>query len=135
MAVFKNAAEVHDYVGSIFDTALQSPFGDDLAATGMVLQLDFTDPAATLVLDLPGKAVHRGENADSTPDAVLTMSGDDANRFWQGKLGMMSALAGRRIKVKGNVRALIRLQPNSAFLYEVYTDRLTRDRRHDLLEQ
>jgi putative sterol carrier protein len=133
MATYADAAEVHRYVGGIFEQVLAAgPLGDKLCATGMVLRLHFTDPDATITLDLAGRQVHEGETA-ADPDAVLTMSGEDANRFWQGKMNLMSALAGRKIKVEGKIASLVKLQPSVQPLFAVYSDMLRANGRSDLL--
>jgi putative sterol carrier protein len=132
MAVFKNEAEVHRYLGGIFDQAFTGDLGDKLAETGMVLRLNITDPDAVLTVDLPNREVIRGSTAEE-PSATLTMSGDNANKFWQGKLNMMSAMATRKLKVEGNVMSMMKLQSSAEHLYEAYATQLRADGRTDLL--
>src|SRR5690349_16434161 len=49
---FKDAGEVRKYIGGIFESAFADPeIGPKLAATGVVLGFEFSEPEAFLVID------------------------------------------------------------------------------------
>src|SRR5436190_12179850 len=74
------SSEAHRYIGGIFDAAFADPeIGPKLTATGIVLRFEFTDPECTLVVDMPGRAVHAGEPAGIEPSATMAMKCETAN--------------------------------------------------------
>lgn len=92
------------------------------------------DPDASLVLDLPHRLVHQGDAAVAVlPNAVLELSGTDANRYWQGALNLTAALADGTARVGGAIIRLLRLGPHPQELRDHYRDVLRQNDRHDLL--
>jgi hypothetical protein len=130
---FTSPAEVVKYIGGIFEAAFED---DELAPrlreTGVVLKFALTDPDTVLVVDAPRGLVQEGDD-DVTVGATMTMAADVANAYWQGKENLPLAMAKGRIKVSGEIAALLRLAPLAKKLYPVYVDRLRRDGRDDLL--
>lgn len=134
MTAFADEAELHLYVGGLFERALDDPgLGDRLAATGVVLHHLCHDPVASLVLDLPNRQVHRGAPDDLAPNASLALSGADANRYWQGALNLTQALADGTASVGGAITRLLRLAPHPSELKDHYRDVLREHGRTDLL--
>ncbi|AIJ24660.1 MULTISPECIES: SCP2 sterol-binding domain-containing protein [Amycolatopsis methanolica group] len=134
MAGFATVDEVNTYIGGIFERALQDEnIGPKLAATGMVLRMNFTDPDSAVTVDLVAKKVLTGAEALVDADAELSMSSDTANRYWQGKVSLPLALAKGKLKIGGSAAQLLKLAPITKDLYPVYVDMLTADNRTDLI--
>ncbi|MFE3056897.1 SCP2 sterol-binding domain-containing protein [Nocardia sp. NPDC059239] len=131
---FKDADEVRKYIGGIFEAAFADPeIGPKLAATGVVLGFEFSDPEAYLVVDAPAKRVESGADHFTRSTATMRMTADIGNAYWQGKVNLPFAMARGKIKVGGNVASMLKLAPLGSKLYPVYLDSLHRDGRADLL--
>jgi putative sterol carrier protein len=131
---FKNSAEVATYIGGIFEAAFDDPeVGPKLVDTGLVIAFDFTDPEAVVVIDMANKAVREGLAGGTAPTAVMSMTAETGNAYWQGKVNLPLAMAKKKIKVEGNVASLLKLAPLGKKLYPVYIDRLKADGRDDLI--
>ena len=63
----------------------------------------------------------------------MTMTADTGNAYWQGKVNLPLAMAKSKIKVQGNVAALLKLAPLGKKLYPRYIATLQADGRDDLL--
>ena len=134
MGGFTTVEEVNRYIGGIFEKALQDEsIGPKLAATGICLRMNFTDPDSVVTVDLARQKVLTGEDADIDADAVLSMSTDTANRYWQGKLSLPLAMAKGKLKLGGSAAQLLKLAPITKDLYPVYVDMLNDDNRADLV--
>lgn len=131
---FKDAGEVRKYIGGIFEQAFADPeIGPKLAATGVVLGFDFSEPDTFLVIDAPAGAVKLGQESFLEATATMRMSADTGNAYWQGKVNLPIAMAKGKIKIGGNVASMLKLAPLASKLYPVYIDSLKQDGRADLL--
>lgn len=134
MPSFSSEEEVYRYIGAIFESAFKDEeIGPKLVDTGLVLKFSFTEPDSELVIDMPGKQVHRADAEGLTPSATMSMRGEVANAYWQGKVNLPFAMARGKISVDGNVAGLLKLAPLGKKLYPVYIDHLKNDGRQDLL--
>lgn len=130
---FRDADEVDTYLGGIFRAGFDDPtLRAKLNAAGIVVGFHFTDPDITLVIDMGNSVVQRGVG-DLSLDAEMTMTADVGNAYWQGKVNLPLAMAKSRIKVGGNVAAMLKVAPLSKQLFATYVERLTVDGRDDLL--
>lgn len=131
---FKDAGEVRKYIGGIFESAFADPeIGPKLAATGIVLGFDFSDPDAYLVVDTITQSVELGKESFDRSTATMKMAADTGNAYWQGKVNLPLAMARGKIKVGGNIASMLKLAPLGSKLYPSYVDSLQRDGRTDLL--
>lgn len=131
---FADGDELFRYVGRIFDEAFADPeIGPKLSGTAVVLRVRCTAPDNVMIVDTAGRAVHNGEVAGLQPTATISMAGEVANAYWQGKVNMPIAMARGKIKVEGNVASLLRLGPLIKKLFPVYVENLRADGRADLL--
>jgi putative sterol carrier protein len=131
---FQNSAEVAKYIGGIFEAAFEDPeIGPKLVDTGLVIAFDFTDPEAVVVIDMANKAVREGLAGGTAPTAMMSMTAETGNAYWQGKVNLPLAMAKKKIKVEGHVASLLKLAPLGKKLYPVYIDRLKADGRDDLI--
>ena len=132
-ASFRDAEDLHRYVGGIFVRALEDAvLGPKLVATGVRLKVVTTEPDATLILDLPQREIRLGAT-DEAADATMRMASELANRFWQGKVNLPVAMARGQVKVEGRVGALLKLVPSTKQLFPAYVDLVKGDGRDDLL--
>lgn len=133
MPSFANEDELYRYVGGIFEKGFADPeLGPKMEATQMVFESRCTDPASSLIIDMTERKVYRGADGPK-PDAVLTMSTETANAYWQGKVNLPFAMARGKVKVEGNVAKLLSLSPLGKKLYPQYVDLLKADGRDDLV--
>lgn len=135
MAKYSDSTDLRKFVGGIFEKAYENPdLGPKLQATGAVLMVECTDPNCTVVLDMPNKAVYTtAEEGGVIPNATLKMDTDTANRFWQGKVNMTLAMAKGQVKAEGAIMKVLKLVPNTKFLYPIYIQDLKDAGRDDLL--
>lgn len=131
---FVDGDELFRYVGRIFEVAFADPeIGPKLAGTGVVLRVRCTEPDNVMLVDAAGRAVHNGEAEGLQPSATISMKGELANAYWQGKVNMPIAMARGKITVEGNVASLLRLAPVMKKLFPVYIENLRSAGRADLL--
>ena len=64
------------------------------------------------------------------PKVKMTMSSETANRYFQGKENVAIAIARRRIKAGGDVKAALALIPITKPLYERYREMVAVDYPH-----
>ncbi|GAA1723960.1 SCP2 sterol-binding domain-containing protein [Aeromicrobium alkaliterrae] len=130
---FRDSTEVVTYIGGIFEKAYEDPaLAEKLKAAGIVLKFDFKDPDVVIVIDMANGTVTEGLGG-LDPDAEMTMSSDTGNAYWQGKVNLPLAMAKGKIKVGGNVAAMLKVAPLSKQLFGTYVERLQADGRDDLL--
>lgn len=130
---FKDAADVRKYLGGVFEVAFADPeIGPKLRDTNIVLKTSYSDPESIVIIDTVAGEVREGDAA-SEATAVMSMTADTGNAYWQGKVNLPLAMAKSRIAVEGNVAALLKLAPLGKKLYPKYIDMLEADGRDDLL--
>jgi putative sterol carrier protein len=135
MSAFKNADEVYEYIGKMFEIAVKEPsFVEATKDTGLVVLLTQTDPDATILIDFPAQTVVSGDAAKDAKSTVqLRMSSDNANKFWQGKLNFTLAMAQRKVKLEGKRSLALQLLPLTGPLFETYRSTLAAAGRDDLI--
>ena len=130
---FQSSAEVRKYLGGVFEAAVVDPeIGSKLKSTGIVLKTIYTDPDSIVVIDTVTGEVREGD-FESECTASMTMTADTGNAYWQGKVNLPLAMAKSKIKVEGNVAALLKLAPLGKRLYPKYIAALEADGRNDLI--
>ncbi|WP_407684925.1 SCP2 sterol-binding domain-containing protein [Mycobacterium sp. HUMS_1102779] len=133
MGVFKDGDEATKYIAGIFEKAVaDESIGDQLAASGVVLQLNCSDPDIQITVDMPNKKVFTG-SCDLSPTVAMSMTSDMANRFWQGKLNLAVSLAKGQVRAKGPVPKILKLVPVAKKLFPRYEELLRAEGRTDLL--
>lgn len=130
---FTDSAEVRQYLGGIFETAFADPdVGPKLKATGIVLKTVYSEPDSTLIIDATSGTVYEGDESTEA-SAVMSMTADTGNAYWQGKVNLPLAMAKSKIKVQGNVASLLKLAPLGKKLYPKYVDMLRANGRDELI--
>ena len=70
------------------------------------------------------------DDVDWEPKVKMTMSSEVANRYFQGKENVPMAIARRRIKTGGDLKAALALIPITKPVYEQYRGWLEREKPH-----
>ncbi len=137
MAVFKDEAEVYQYIGGIFEEALADPvIGQKFAESGVILKVVHTEPDSVFTVDMPAGKVLYGDDARNGPKPVveMRMKADVGHRFWLGKVNISLALAKGEMRAKGPVPKILKLVPLAKGLFPKYREMLEKSGRTDLLE-
>lgn len=132
---FKDADEVYQYIGAMFETATKAPdFVEATKGGNLVILIKQTKPDAAILVDFPNQTVKTGDEAlAGTSTVQLRMSSDNANKFWQGKLNFTLAMARRQVKLDGKRSVALKLLPLTEGLFDTYKQRLKDGGREDLL--
>jgi hypothetical protein len=134
LATFADTPEAEKYIGGIFEAGFADPdVRQALARSGLVLRMNLSQPEAVITADLAAAQVHYGDADAPAPNMTMTLDGETANRFWQGKVSIPLAVARKHITVSGALPKLIALLRHAKTMYAVYIQRLERDNRADLL--
>ncbi len=80
--------------------------------------------------DEPSLAWEWSDDIDWEPKVRMTMSSETANRYFQGKENVAIAIARRRIKAGGDVKAALALIPITKPLYARYREMIAADYPH-----
>ena len=70
------------------------------------------------------------DDVDWEPKVRMTMSSETANKYFQGKENVAMAIARRRIKTGGDVKAALSLIPITKPLYDRYRDMVSAEYPH-----
>ncbi len=126
--------EVMDRTFELMDT--DPDMGPKLRDADVPQRFEFTD--VDLVLNV--RAVRDGEegnlhwewsdDVDWDPKVKMSMSSETANKYFQGKENVAMAIARRRIKTGGDVKAALALIPITKPLYGMYAEMVAEDYPH-----
>ena len=135
MPYFKNATEVYEYIGGLFDELAQdTELEQRFRTTNTTVQYRYANPEAQITvrtrMDEPTR-IDRGET-DMDPQVVMTMDADTAHRFWLGKVNVTVALARGQMHAKGPVAKVLKLVPLLKPAFPRYRQRLIDAGREDL---
>ena len=126
---FTSPEEFREVMDRVFGMLDADPeMGPRLRDADVPQRFEFTD--LDLVVNI--RAARAGEegnlhwewtdDVDWEPRVRMTMSSDTANRYFQGKENIALAIARRRIKTGGDVRAALALIPVTRPIYARYTE-------------
>lgn len=136
MPFFRDAAEVRDYVGKMFELFVAKPeYEDKLKSSGLVVRLNYAEPDSVIIIDFPGQQVFYDDDAPAAPAAnvEMYMNCDDAHRFWTGKLNFPIAMARKKVRMEGSTAKAMKLLPLTNPLFDTYKQLLADAGRDDLL--
>jgi putative sterol carrier protein len=136
MSTFNDAAEVYEYLGKMFEIAVNDPqFVEATKGGDLVVRLTQTDPDSTILIDFPGQKVTCGDAAEGAPSTVeLRMSADNGHKFWLGRLNFTLAMAQGKAKMTGSRSKALKLLPLTKPLFAKYEELLRSAGREDLLK-
>jgi hypothetical protein len=126
--------EVMDRVFAMMDG--DPEMGPQLQDADVPQRFEFTD--VDLVVNIraaqPGEDGHLhwewSDDVDWEPKVRMTMSSETANRYFQGRENVAVAIARRRIKAGGDVRAALSLIPITRPVYARYRELVEREYPH-----
>ena len=125
--MFESDAQFREVMDRTFALMSEDPsMGPKLRAAEVPQRFEFPD--ADLVVNI--RPAREGENGnlhwewsdevDWEPRVRMTMSTETANRYFQGKENIAMAIARRRIKTGGDVRAALEILPITKPVFESY---------------
>jgi hypothetical protein len=124
---FASPQEFRDVMDRLFRMMSEDPeTGPRLRDADVAERFEFVD--VELVLNVrAGRAGESGnlywqwsDEVDWSPKVRMTMSSQTANRYFQGRENVLYAIARRRIKTGGDIRAALELIPITKPIYERY---------------
>jgi len=136
-ASFDSPEEFQEVIDEVFSMMDGDPdMGPKLRDADVPQRFEFSD--LDLVVNI--RAARAGEegnlhwewsdDVDWDPKVRMSMSAETANRYFQGKENVAIAIARRRIKTGGDVRAALSLIPITKPIYGPYRDYLEREHPH-----
>src|SRR6201985_974554 len=136
MSHFKSSAEFREVMDRTFTLMSEDPeMGPRLRAADTPQRFEFTDLDMVVNIragepDEPNLAWEWGDQVGWEPRVRMAMSSETANRYFQGKENVAIAIARRRIKAGGDVKAALALIPIHKPLYERYREMVATDYPH-----
>ena len=136
-AEFTSPKEFREVIDRIFTMMDEDPeMGPKLRDADVPQRFEFTD--VDMVVNIRAAAGDEDGNlhwewtddVDWEPKVRMTMSSETANRYFQGKENVAMAVARRRIKTGGDVKAALALIPITKPIYEQYRDYVEREKPH-----
>jgi hypothetical protein len=136
-AEFRSSDEFRTVIDRVFAMMSEDPdMGPKLRDADVPMRYEFTD--VDLVANI--RAAREGEDGnlhwewsddvDWDPKVRMAMSSETANRYFQGKENVAVAIARRRIKSGGDVKAALRLIPITKPIYARYRDMVEEEYPH-----
>jgi hypothetical protein len=135
-AAFKSAKEFREVMDRTFTLMSEDPdMGPRLREADTPQRFEFTD--LDLVVNVragdaggPNLTWEWSDDVDWEPKVKMTMSSETANRYFQGKENVAIAIARRRIKAGGDVKAALAIIPITKPLYGRYREMIAADYPH-----
>jgi hypothetical protein len=136
MAEFKSSKEFREVMDRTFTLMSEDPvMGPRLRDANTPQRFEFTD--VDLVVNIRAGGADEAnlvwlwsEDIDWQPKVKMEMSSETANRYFQGKENVAIAIARRRIKTGGDVKAALALIPITKPLFERYRRMVAVDYPH-----
>ncbi len=136
MAEFTSAKEFREIMDRTFALMSDDPdMGPQLRDADTPQRFEFTD--LKLVVNVragrpgePNLAWEWSDDVEWEPRVRMTMSSETANRYFQGKENIAVAIARRRIKAGGDVKAALAIIPITKPLYARYREMVAADYPH-----
>jgi hypothetical protein len=136
VAAFKSSKEFREVIDRTFALMSEDPaMGPKLRDADTPQRFEFTDLDLVVNIraggpDEPNLAWEWSDEIDWEPKVKMAMTSDIANRYFQGKENVAIALARRRIKAGGDVKAALAIIPITKPLYARYREMIATDYPH-----
>jgi hypothetical protein len=137
MAEFKSAAEFREVMDKVFTIMSTDPdMGPKLRDARVPQRFEFPDVDAVVNIthdESGGEHNLRwkwSDDVDWEPKVEMTMNSEVANKYFQGKENVPIALARRRIKSSGDIKAALKLIPITKPVFAQYRELLEREYPH-----
>jgi len=131
MGLFNDKAEFEDVLGALVESLVQDPsVGPKLARSKLIVRLEFTDPDTQITMNfkdtLPAGQNYVWGDTPWEPDVAFRQPAEFSNRFWQGKVNVLVALAKRQVSARGNIAKALALVPAIQPAFRIYPQVLRR---------
>ena len=137
MAEFSSAKEFREVMDKVFTIMSTDPdMGPKLRDARVPQRFEFPDQDAVVNITYDDSGGDQNlqwvwsDEVDWKPQVEMTMDSDVANKYFQGKENVPMALARRRIKSSGDVKAALKLMPITKPVFEQYRAMLEREYPH-----
>lgn len=136
MAEFRSPQEFREVIDRTFALMSEDPeMGPKLREADTPQRFEFTDFDLVVNVraggpDEPNLAWEWSDDVGWEPKVKMTMSSETANRYFQGKENVAIAIARRRIKAGGDVKAALAIIPITKPLYARYREMVAADYPH-----
>jgi hypothetical protein len=133
---FKSSKEFREVIDRTFTLMSEEPeMGPKLREADTPQRFEFTDLDLVVNVraggpDEPNLAWEWSDDVAWEPTVKMTMSSETANRYFQGKENVAIAIARRRIKAGGDVKAALAIIPITKPLYARYREMIAADYPH-----
>jgi hypothetical protein len=136
MAEFRSSQEFREVMDRTFALMSEDPdMGAKLREANTPQRFEFTD--FDLVVNVraggvgePNLAWEWSDEIDWEPKVKMAMSSETANKYFQGKENVAIAIARRRIKTGGDVKAALAIIPITKPLFKRYREMVAADYPH-----
>ncbi len=137
MSAFRSPKEFREVMDRVFGLMDEDPdMGPKLRDADVPQRFEFED--VDLVVNARAATPDEDANlvwvwsddVDWEPKVKMTMSSETANRYFQGKENVAMALARRRIKAGGDVKAALALMPITKPVFARYRELVEREYPH-----
>jgi hypothetical protein len=135
-AAFKSAAEFREVIDRTFRIMSDDPdMGPKLRDADTPQRFEFPDFDLVLNVragrsDEPNLAWEWSDEIDWDPKVRMAMDSDVANRYFQGKENVAIAIARRRIKPGGDMKAALAILPLTKPVFARYREMIAADYPH-----
>jgi hypothetical protein len=136
MNVFKSREEFREVMDRTFTLMSEDPeMGPRLRQADTPQQFEFTDVGMVVNIragteNEPNLAWEWSDEVSWEPRVKMAMSSETANRYFQGKENVAIAIARRRIKAGGDVKAALAIIPLTKPLFARYREMIAADYPH-----
>jgi hypothetical protein len=136
VTAFKSAKEFREVMDRTFTLMSEDPdVGPKLRDADTPQRFEFTDFDLVVNIragdpDEPNLAWVWTDDIDWEPKVRMAMNSEIANRYFQGKENVAIAIARRRIKAGGDIKAALEIIPITKPLYARYREMLAADYPH-----
>jgi hypothetical protein len=136
MSVFRSPQEFREVMDRTFALMSEDPeIGPRLRAADTPQQFKFTDLEMVVNIragatDEPNLAWEWDRDVPWEPKVKMEMTSETANRYFQGKENVAIAIARRRIKAGGDVKAALAIIPITKPLFAHYREMIASDYPH-----
>ncbi|HET9105166.1 MAG TPA: hypothetical protein VFN55_17585 [Solirubrobacteraceae bacterium] len=136
MTQFASAKEFREVMDRTFTIMSEDPeMGPALRDADTPQRFEFTDFDLVVNIragrgDEPNLAWEWSDDIDWEPRVRMTMSSETANKYFQGKENVAIAIARRRIKTGGDVKAALAIIPITKPLFARYREMVAADYPH-----
>ncbi len=137
MPYFKDADEVYQYIGKLFqDLTVDEELAPKFQRANTIVQYQYRNPESQITVKMIEGEEPQVDMGETTldPEVVMTMEADTAHRFWLGKVNVTVALARGQMKAKGPVAKILKLVPLVKPVFPRYRRMLEEAGRQDLID-